>query len=119
MIFYINCAVLFKSSCIEGTEHRAQKGFSRTFSANDFWFTHRQGSGQVKENKVYAISFVNPPNQVEIKSLKLTNGKVEKVSVLGNTTEIKWEQTEDALKVDLTGIKAGINGYVLEVTLKN
>ena len=97
---------------LKGTEHRAKKGFSRTFSANDFWFT-------AKENKVYAISFVNPESQVEIKSLKLANGNVEKVSLLDNSSEIKWEQTENSLKVDLTGINAGSSGYVLEVTLKS
>ncbi len=96
---------------LEGTGHRAQNGFTRTFSANDFWFTS-------KENKVYAISLVNAGSQVEIKSLKLANEKVVKVSLLGNSTEIKWEQSENALKVDLSGLKTGNNGYALEVVLK-
>lgn len=96
---------------LEGTGHRAQKGFTRTFSANDFWFTS-------KENKIYAISLVNTENHVEIKSIKMANGKVEKVNLLGSSSEIKWEQTENALKVDLAGMNTGGNGYVLEVTFK-
>jgi alpha-L-fucosidase len=97
---------------LEGTGHRALAGFIRSFSANDFWFTS-------KENKVFAISLVNPESQIEIKSLNLANGKIEKVRLLGSLSKIKWEQTENELKVDLTGINTGSNsnGYVLEVTL--
>ena len=97
---------------LEGTGHRAEKGFTRTFSSKDFWFT-------TKANKVYAISLVNPNSVIEIKSLKLSNAKVENVSLLGSSVEVKWEQTENELKVDLTGLETGENGYALEVTLKN
>jgi alpha-L-fucosidase len=99
-----------EETLLAGTEHRAQKGFSRQFSASDFWFT-------AKDNKVYVIAFVKPELTVEIKSLKLANVKVEKVSLLGSTVELEWEQTENGLKVDFTGIKTGSNAYVLEVTL--
>ncbi|WP_103190784.1 alpha-L-fucosidase [Formosa algae] len=94
-----------------GTEHRAKKGFSRSFSANDFWFTS-------KANTVFAISFVNPKSQVEIKSFQLTNGKVENVRLLGDTSELKWKQGKDGLVVDLTDIQIGPDGYVLEITLE-
>ncbi len=97
---------------LEGTGHRAQKGFTRVFTKNDFWFT-------TKQNKVYAISLVNPESQISIKSLKLANGKVENMRLLGNAAKIKWEQTDDALSVDLTGMQTGRDGYVLEIDLKN
>ncbi len=99
-----------EETLLEGTGHRAEKGFSRHFSANDFWFT-------AKENTVYAISLVNAKSTVDIKSLKLANGKIEKLRLLGSSSELKWEQTEKALQVDLTGIKIGSNGYVLEVIM--
>ena len=95
---------------LEGTGHLAQKGFTRSFTANDFWFT-------AKGNKVYVIALANVESQVEIKSLKQANGEIEKVCLLGNSTELKWEQSENALKVNLTEIYTGSNGYVLEVTI--
>ena len=96
---------------LKGTDHRANKGFSRAFSAKDFWFTS-------KENKVYAISFVKPEAPVEIKSLSLANGKVEKVRLLGNSSDVVWEQTDNALNVDLTGINVDSSGYTLEVNFQ-
>jgi hypothetical protein len=51
--------------------------------------------------------------------LKLANGKVEKVKLLGNPTEIQWEQTENSLKVDLAGTNTGSNGYALEISFEN
>ncbi|WP_372772282.1 alpha-L-fucosidase [Mangrovibacterium sp.] len=101
-----------KETLLEGTGHRAKAGFSRTFSANDFWFT-------TKENKVYTISLACAASQISIKSLKLAAGKVENVSLLGNSSTIEWEQTDTALNVDLTGVKTGSKGYVLEVSFKN
>ncbi|MBU3011342.1 alpha-L-fucosidase [Polaribacter vadi] len=95
---------------LRGTEHRAKKGFTSSFSANDFWFT-------AKENKVYAISLATPENSATIKSLKKGNAQVESVKVLGYKEKVVWKQTEDYLKVDLAGINIGNNGYVLEVTL--
>lgn len=94
-----------------GTEHRAKTGFSRLFSAHDFWFT-------TKGKTVYAIAFVNPESQVELKSLQIANGKVEQVKVLGNASELQWKQSEHGLMVDLNGVKTGTNGYVLEITLE-
>ncbi|MDO6792085.1 alpha-L-fucosidase [Tamlana sp. 1_MG-2023] len=101
-----------EDALLGGTEHRAKKGFSQTFSARDFWFT-------AKENKVYAIAFVQAETTVTIKSLKLANGKVESVRLLGDSSEIPWKQSVDGLEVDLTGIKTGLNGYVLEIIMKN
>lgn len=97
---------------LEGTGHRAKKGFSRTFSADDFWFT-------TKENKVYAISFVNPEAEVEIKSLSLANGKINTVRLLGDSSKIDWKQNEQSLKVNLPELNTERQSYVLEITLKN
>lgn len=99
-----------EETLLAGTGHRAKKGFNRTFSKEDFWFT-------TKGNKVYAISLVNPNGQVLIKTLNPNNGNVKKVSLLGNTSELEWEQNDKGLTVDLTGLSTGINGYALEITL--
>ena len=99
-----------EETLLEGTVDREKKGFTRSFSANDFWFT-------AKGNKVYAISLVNTESQVEIKSFKPVNGKVENVSLLGSSAELKWEQSESGLNVDLAGMNSGSFAYVLEVTL--
>jgi hypothetical protein len=48
----------------------------------------------------------------------LTNGKVENVRLLGDTSEIKWKHGKDGLVVDLTDIQIGPDGYVLEITLE-
>ncbi len=96
---------------LEGTRHRAKKGFSRSFSSNDFWFT-------TKENKVYAISLVQPKAEVKIKSLQKANGTIKSVSLLGSSSELKWEQADNALNVDLSDVETNSNGYVLEVTFK-
>ncbi len=102
---------------LEGTAHRAKKGFSRTFTENDFWFTLRQSAGQ--GDVLYAISFFNPESKVDIKSLNKSNVTIENVSLLGSAATIPWEQTERALTVDLTGVSVGTHGYVLEVKVKN
>lgn len=99
-----------KETLLKGTEHRAKKGFSRSFSKNDFWFT-------AKGNAVYVISFVKPQSTVEIKSLGLSNNKVLGVSVLGSSEKVDWKQGNESLLVDLTGITVGNHGYVLEVIL--
>jgi len=97
---------------LSGTEHRSKKGFSRSFSAKDFWFT-------TKANKVYVISLKSPQGLTKIKSLKLANAKVEKVSLLGSSAKLLWKQTEASLEVDLSDIKIdNANGYALEVILK-
>ena len=61
---------------------------------------------------------VSPESQIKIKSLKLANAKVEKVNLLGNSAKMEWDQTENGLGVDLTGIDIK-NSYVLEITLKS
>ncbi|CAN0482545.1 unnamed protein product, partial [Scytosiphon promiscuus] len=86
-----------EETLLGGTQNRAAKGFSRSCSADDFWFTS-------KGNKVYAISLASPDGDVEINSMKTTRGEVEQVKLLGTTNNIEWEQSETGLKVNLTGI---------------
>ncbi len=100
-----------EETSLVGTHHREKRGFTRTFSSEDFWFT-------TKEDKVYAISLVKAEGQVQIKSLRQAAAKIETVGLLGNSEKINWEQSDDCLNVDLSGMSTGDNGYVLEVTLK-
>jgi alpha-L-fucosidase len=99
-----------EETLLEGTGHREKKGFDRSFSSDDFWFT-------AKENKVYAIALAAPIGSVEIKSLKIANGVIEKVSLLGCSNNLKWEQKEESLTVVLPDVNTEGNGYVLEITL--
>jgi alpha-L-fucosidase len=100
-----------EETLLEGTGHREKKGFDRSFSSDDFWFT-------AKENKVYAIALVALSDSVEIKSLKIANGIIEKVSLLGSFNNLKWEQKEESLTVNLPDVNTEGHGYVLEITLK-
>jgi len=100
-----------EKSLLKGTGDRAKKGFSRSFSSDDLWFT-------AKDNKVYVISFVKPKSHIEIKSLKYSNGIVEKVRVLGNSKIIEWKQNKLSMNVDMREIKGCNNGYTLEITFK-
>ncbi|CAH8283031.1 alpha-L-fucosidase [Mariniflexile fucanivorans] len=95
---------------LDGTGHRASKGFKRSFTTSDFWFT-------AKENKVYAISLVPASNKILIRSLNKTNGEVKNVRVLGSDKEVEWKQTELGLEVNLNGIKSNKNGFVIETSL--
>ena len=97
---------------LEGTGHRAQRGFTRNFTPEDFWFT-------ANGNKVYAISLVTPLDDVKIKSLRKTNGIVEKVRLLENSVKLRWKQTEHALVVCMADVVSNSNGYALEITLKS
>lgn len=96
---------------LKGTGHRAEKGFARKFSSEDFWFT-------AKENKVYAISLVQAGEKVSIKSLNKSAGQIKNIRLLGSNKSIKWLQTDTQLELDLKESKTGENGFVVEVTMK-
>ena len=100
-----------EETLLEGTGHRAQTGFTRSFSNNEFWFTS-------KNNKAYAISLVPAPDTVQIRSLHSGNGIISSVRLLGTNKAIVWDQTDEELKVDLNGLETGENGYALEVSFK-
>ena len=55
---------------LKGTGHRAVKGFSRTFTTGDFWFT-------AKDEQVYALSLVPAGDIVRIQLLNTTAGTVQ------------------------------------------
>jgi alpha-L-fucosidase len=94
---------------LKGTGHRAEKGFVRKFTQNDFWFTAR-------DKKVYVMSLVPPKGKVYIKSLRAGEGDIKTVELLGSDElRLNWNQTEDSLNIDFTGIEIGINGYAIEV----
>ncbi len=96
---------------LQGTGHRAARGFSRTFTTEDFWFT-------AKENKVYAMSLVPAGDFVRIYSLNKAAGTIEQVRLLGSEQKIKWEQTTDALELDAKGWQTGEYGFAIEVVLE-
>ena len=96
---------------LEGTGHRAAKGFSRKFTTEDFWFTARG-------NKVYAISLVPAGDIVRIRSLNKSAGRIKQVRLLGNDRILSWKQTETALEIDFAGMKTGENGFAIEAVLE-
>lgn len=98
-----------EETLLDGTGHRAVKGFKRTFTSEDFWFTK-------KDNKVYAISLVKPSGTITIRSFKKEVGAIQNVRILGSEKQIKWKQTETGLEVNLEGIESNKNGFVVEVS---
>ncbi|MDO5969593.1 alpha-L-fucosidase [Flavivirga aquimarina] len=98
-----------EETLLEGTGHRAAKGFSRSFTPQDFWFT-------TKNNKVYAISLVEASGIISIKALGKKEGTIKSVKILGSKKEVKWNQTDDGLRVNLKDIQTNKNGFVVEVS---
>jgi len=96
---------------LKGTGHRAAKGFTRTFSQQDFWFTAR-------ENRVYAMSLAQPKGKVIIKSLNASAADIQSIRLLGSNKSLAWQQNSDALEIDFTNIEVGKNGYAVEVVLR-
>ncbi|MEP5599486.1 MAG: alpha-L-fucosidase, partial [Algibacter sp.] len=98
-----------EETLLDGTGHRAAKGFKKTFTSKDFWFT-------TKENKVYAISLVAAANKILIRSLNKNSVKIKNVRVLGSEKDVEWKQTETGLEVNLNGVKSDKNGFVVEAS---
>ncbi len=101
-----------EETLLDGTGHRAAKGFKRDFTSKDFWFT-------AKENKVYAISLTQTEGDILIKSLKKGEGDIEQVKLLGSDKILNWNQNKNGLQTTITGVPKDALGYVIEVTLKN
>ena len=76
-------------------------------SPTEFWFSAR-------DDKVYAMSLVSANGVVRILSLNESTGRITQLRLLGSDQQLKWEQTDEALEVDLTGVETGANGYALE-----
>ena len=98
-----------EETLLDGTGHRATRGFEKTFTSEDFWFT-------AKENKVYAISLVARSNKILIRSLNKTKGEIKNVRVLGSEKQVEWKQTEVGLEVNLKGIETHKNGFVVKAS---
>lgn len=67
------------------------------YTAEDIRFTQKNGN-------LYAITLGSPKDQVLINSLgsnSLTNKKIKRVTVLGSSEKIRWNQEPDYLKVIL------------------
>lgn len=101
-----------EETLLDGTGHRAAKGFKRDFTSKDFWFT-------TKENKVYAISLTTTEGEILIKSLKEGEGEIEEVKLLGSDEILSWDQNENGLQTTVRDIPKDALGYVIEVTLKH
>lgn len=101
-----------EETLLDGTSHRAKKGFSRKFTNKDFWFTS-------KENKVYAICLASVEGDILVKSLKKKNGIVSQVKLLGNDMLLDWEQDTQGLKLKLEEKPKNTLGFVLEITIKD
>jgi alpha-L-fucosidase len=97
-----------EETLLEGTSHRATKGFTRNFTSKDFWFT-------AKNNKVYAISLVNPSGTISILALGKKAGTIKNVRILGCKKQVEWKQTEIGLEINVNGVKSKENGFAVEV----
>jgi alpha-L-fucosidase len=95
---------------VDGTGERGKHGFKMNFTEQDFWFTQKPG-------KVYAMSLVKAGQQAVIKSLNAKEIKIKSVRLLGSDKTLNWQQTDQALIVDMDGAITPENGYALEIVL--
>ena len=64
---------------------------------------------------VFAFMIINVNTKVKIKALQKPNGAIKSVSLLGSSSELKWQQSVDGLLVDLSDEVTAIIGFALEV----
>ncbi|MEP3838636.1 MAG: alpha-L-fucosidase [Algibacter sp.] len=100
-----------EETLLDGTGHRAAKGFARSFTNSDFWFT-------AKDNKVFAISLVPAADKILIKSLNKTKGHIINVRVLGSDKKVDWKQSDNGLEVNLKGVNSNKKGFVVKASFK-
>jgi alpha-L-fucosidase len=94
---------------MKGTKHRKENKAIFEFTENDFWFTK-------KDNKVYVISFKRPEsNKALVTSLKGLD--VKDIRVLGQNSNVKWQNTDNGLMVTLPKITNENVGYTIEISL--
>ncbi len=100
---------------MKGTGARAAQGFAARFTAEDFWFTSRQG-------KVYVNAFTRPGDGlVKVRTLARNNPavkslKVASVRLLGYQGALNWKQTDWALEVEWPKGFQPEYGYCLEIS---
>lgn len=99
-----------EETLLDGTGHRAAKGFDRSFSSSDFWFT-------AKDNHVYAISLMPSSKTIFIRSLGKNAGEIKAVSILGKDLVKSWLQTEKGLLINLKKEIKNKNGFAVKAEL--
>jgi len=100
-----------RETLFDGTGHRAAKGFKRSFTKEDFWFT-------AKGNFVYAISLVPSSKKILISSLSTKAGIIKKASILGGHKIKDWSQKENGLIINLFAEIDQENGFVVKIDLE-
>jgi len=93
---------------LEGTGHRAATGFARGFTPGEYWFT-------CKGDLVYALSLAPASETVSVRSLNREAGPIQSVRLLGSDRPLRWQQTAEALELDLSGEETGALGFAVEV----
>jgi len=99
---------------MESTTARQEEGFRADFSAADFWFTQKASS-------VYACGLVWPTDgKLAVKSLGRqagnTKSAIKQVKLLGCDAALRWEQTDEALSVQLPSVRPSERGFALKVS---
>ena len=95
---------------MKGTDAREKEGFKSNFTPEDFWFTQ-------KGKNLYAISLTKPTANALIKSFNSKIGKITDVEIPGKG-KVKYEQTENGLKISIPPGFTPQGGYVIKVQLK-
>lgn len=97
---------------MNGTHDRAKKAdLTFEFTPQDFWFTQ-------KENTVYAIALAYPKEnqKVIIQSLTKENlAVIKRVTLLGDNSELSWQQNKEGLEVTFDKKVVDPNGYALKI----
>ncbi|WP_167618278.1 alpha-L-fucosidase [Maribellus sediminis] len=101
---------------MKSTTDREEHGFDLEFTPQDFWFTK-------KGNVVYAISLSSElKDKLTIKSLSAVAPNIERIDILGNQQNLKWEAKNNIVDIWLNQAdntsEAFKNGLVLKVTFK-
>ncbi|WP_166461204.1 alpha-L-fucosidase [Flavicella sediminum] len=100
-----------EETLLDGTGHRAAKGFKRSFTKSDFWFT-------TKDNSVYAISLVPSSTTILIRSLNKEIGVIKDVHILNGHPIKYWSQTDKGLLIYLKTAVTAENGFVVKANFK-
>jgi alpha-L-fucosidase len=79
-----------------------------SLTAEDYRFTTKAG-------QLYVFGFVQPVSKAKIKSLKRGEAKVERVMLLGHPTPLRFEQTAEALEVEVPAQADAEHPYTLQL----
>ena len=79
---------------------------------------HRSSPFSRLHGQLYAIALGWPESRIlPIKSLGSTsyNGKIEKVELIGHDSQLKWEQSDKALEIQLPESKPCEHAFVFKI----